>query len=178
MGEGRSIVELDVRDPAPNPSPPNSGVPELGTKVPKSDASDFGWGGSAPARHQPRDLSPPHPPPVSSNPMNPDWPKTETASARDGRWMAHVLACPHEKCREARSCRMRWSQARRCPARTAKPPKQAKEGDAEAALLASVNLELNRIAFENDDQSRDRPVGHPEHRRRIAVAFERARKGI
>ena len=74
---------------------------------------------------------------------------------------------------------MRWSQARHCPARTGAPPKQAMEGDAEAAaLLASVNLELNRIAFENDDQSRDRPVGHPEHRRRIAVAFERARKRI
>ena len=93
--------------------------------------------------------------------------------------MAHVLACPHEKCRAERRCRMRWSSARRCPARTGEPPKQAKECEAEAAaLLASANLELHRIAFEEDDASRTEPVGHPEHRRRIAVAFERARKRI
>ena len=79
--------------------------------------------------------------------MNPDWPKTENASARDARWMAHVLACPHEKCRAARRCRMRWTSARRCPARNSAPPSEREA----AALLTRVNLELHRIAFEEDD---------------------------
>ena len=47
QGGGKKPAERGANDSSPRASPPNSGVPELGMNMPKSETSDFGRGGES-----------------------------------------------------------------------------------------------------------------------------------